>query len=133
VTIVGGPGEESQCGPLLTRFAGEGGVTNLVGRTRVGVLMPVIERARAVVANDSAALHMAVGFGRPAVALFGPTDAARVGPYGRAGEVIQHLEPGDTLDHKKDAQVALMERIGVEEVVGAVRACCGNAERRTVE
>lgn len=121
VTIVGGPGEESQCRPLLDRFAGDARVVNLVGRTRVGVLMAVIERARAVVANDSAALHMAVGFARPTVALFGPTDAARVGPYGRAHEVIGHAEPGDSLDHKRDANVRMMERIGVEEVVAAVR------------
>jgi len=119
VTIVGGPGEEPQCGPLLERFAGDARVTNLVGRTCVGVLMAVIERSTLVVANDSAALHMAVGFDRPTVALFGPTEVARVGPYQREAEVIQHLEAGDTLDHKRDEQVRLMERIGVEEVAAA--------------
>ena len=119
ITIVGGPGEEPQCGPLLERFAGDARVTNLVGRTRIGVLMTVIERSALVIANDSAALHMAVGFDRPTVALFGPTDVGRVGPYQREAEVIQHLEPGDELDHKRDANVALMERITVDEVVEA--------------
>ncbi len=116
IAIVGGPGEEEQCAPLLERFADEPRVVNLVGRTSIGTLMAIIERARVVVANDSAALHMAVGFGRPTVALFGPTAVARVGPYQRQPEVIQHLEPGDTLDHKDAANVQLMERIRVEEV-----------------
>jgi lipopolysaccharide heptosyltransferase I len=120
IAIVGGPGEEEQCKPLLDRFADEPRVINLVGRTRIGVLMAVIERARVVVANDSAALHMAAGFGRPTVALFGPTEVARVGPYQREADVIQHLQPGDTLDHKTAANVRLMERIGVEEVVDMV-------------
>jgi ADP-heptose:LPS heptosyltransferase len=120
IAIVGGPGEEEQCKPLLDRFAGESRVINLVGRTRIGVLMGVIERARVVVANDSAALHMAAGFGRPVVALFGPTAVARVGPYEREADVIQHLEPGDMLDHKAAGHVQLMERISVEEVVDLV-------------
>jgi len=118
IAIVGGPGEEEQCAPLLERFANESRVINLVGRTRIGVLMAVIERAPVVVANDSAALHMAVGFDRPTVALFGPTAVARVGPYQREPDVIQHLEPGDTLDHKDAANERLMERIRVEEVAG---------------
>ncbi len=120
IAIVGGPGEEGQCAPLLDRFAGESRVINLVGRTRIGVLMAIIERARVVVANDSAALHMAVGFGRPAVALFGPTHVARVGPYEREAEVIQHIQPEDTLDHKTEANVSLMERIQVEEVTDMI-------------
>jgi lipopolysaccharide heptosyltransferase I len=120
IAIVGGPGEEDQCAPLIERFANDRRVLNLVGRTRIGVLMAVIERARVVVANDSAALHMAVGFGRPTVALFGPTEVARVGPYQRDTDVIQHLQPGDTLDHKTAGNVRLMERIGVEEVAAMV-------------
>jgi ADP-heptose:LPS heptosyltransferase len=122
VTIVGGPDERDQCAPLTDRYKGDPRVVDLVGKTRIGVLMAVIERARVVVANDSAALHMAVGFDRPTVALFGPTDVSRVGPYQREHDVIQHLESGDIIDHKKDAQVRLMERITVQEVAESVRA-----------
>lgn len=57
-------------------------------------------RAALVVANDSAALHMAVGFGRPLVALYGPTRAPLVGPYGRETDAIQHVQPEERFDHK---------------------------------
>jgi len=48
--------------------------------TDVGTLMAWIAGARALLGNDSAALHLAVGLNRPTVSLFGPTDPARVGP-----------------------------------------------------
>ena len=49
-------------------------------RTRVGQMMHLLQRARLLVGNDSAPLHLAVGLGVPTVSLFGPTDPARVGP-----------------------------------------------------
>jgi ADP-heptose:LPS heptosyltransferase len=92
--------------------------------------MAVVEGSRLVVANDSAALHMAVGFGRPIVGLYGPTRLDLVGPYGRAAEVIQHVGPGDRLDHKDEGTGrALMERIAVEEVIAAAGARLGDRGR----
>lgn len=122
VVCVGAPSERDQCAPLLARSASDGRVIDRVGATGVGDLMALIERAALVVANDSAALHMAVGLARPAVALFGPTRVDRVGPYGRGRDVLQHLRPGDTLDHKDDRNATLMERISVDEVLEACLA-----------
>lgn len=121
VAVVGGPGEQEQCRPLLELAGSSDRVMDLVGKTSVEVLMAVIESSSLVVANDSAALHMAVGFDRPIVALYGPTDVARVGPYQREPDVIQHRHPGEPINHKNDAQVSMMERISVEEVVEACR------------
>jgi len=120
VTIVGGPDEREQCRALLEPFAADDRVVDLVGKTRIGVLMAVIEQARVVVANDSAALHMAVGFDRPTVALFGPTDVSRVGPYQREADVVQHLEPDDSFDHKRASNVAIMNRITTDEVAATL-------------
>ncbi len=79
--------------------------------------MAVVSRASLVVANDSAALHMAVGFDRALVALFGPTRVERVGPYRRDSDVIQHARPGDRFEHKQPRTTGgMIERIGVEEV-----------------
>lgn len=122
VAIVGARSEREQCGPLLELASRDRRVLDLIGRTSVGELMAVVERAAIVVANDSAALHMAVGFERPMVALYGPTSISRVGPYRRERDVIQHVEPGEVLDHKDEpAGREMMERISVEEV--AERVC----------
>ncbi|MEM1072452.1 MAG: glycosyltransferase family 9 protein [Planctomycetota bacterium] len=117
--VVGGPGERDQCEPLLSD--GSLPVVDFVGKTSVGQLMDIIRRCRLVVANDSAALHMAVGFDKPVVALFGPTDTRRVGPYRRSDDVLQHTSETSTATHKDEsAGRAMMERISVDEVEAAV-------------
>lgn len=127
VVVVGGPGERDQCGPVLDLVGSLGKVSDRVGSTSITQLMALISRARLVVANDSAVLHMAVGFDRPLVGLFGPTDVGRVGPYRHDADVLQRLKPGDRLDHKDDANRSLMDRISVDEVEAA---CAERLERR---
>lgn len=121
VILVGAPGERAQCLACVTAAADHPRITDRIGSTSIAMLMALISRSSLVVANDSAALHMAVGFNRPTVALFGPTDTARVGPYRRDGDVIQHRRPDDPVDHKDDTNVAMMERITVDEVLDACR------------
>ncbi len=119
IVVVGSPSERNQCTPLLELAASSPRVTDRVGSTSVAQLMALVSRAKLVVANDSAALHMAVGFDRPTVALYGPTDVSRVGPYRRDADVVQHIRRRDPIDHKTDANVALMERITTDEVYDA--------------
>jgi len=121
IAIVGAPGEQPQCEPLTALAECDDRVIDLVARCVVGELLAVIERSSLVVANDSAALHIAVGFDRPIVALFGPTDVARVGPYRREDAVVQRCRPGDRTGHKNERLGAeLMARITLDEVVSAV-------------
>lgn len=127
VVLVGGKSERgqiSECLALAARRTADGSprVVDLVGGTSIAQLMNVLEHAALVVANDSASLHIAVGFGRSTVALFGPTRVDRVGPYRREGDVLQVSMPGDTFDHKVDASRAMMERVTVEDVVAACTA-----------
>lgn len=126
VVLVGGRGEESQCGPLMELAARDARVESLMGKTSVGQLMALIKHADLLVGSDSAAVHMAVGLGRPLVALYGPTDVARVGPFGRSEDVLQHVEPGEPMDHKQPEPGATqMARISVDEVLRACRARLG--------
>lgn len=127
VVVVGSKTEREQIGPVLELAAADRRVIDLVGSTSIGRLMAVIERAALVVANDSAALHMAVGFDRPLVALYGPTRVDLVGPYGRADCVVQHVKPGERMDHKNAiAGRAMMERIQVEEVTALAARVASN-------
>ncbi len=128
IAVVGSPGEASQCADLI-RLCDGAHVINLIGATSVGQLMTVVRNSRLVIANDSAVLHMAVGFSRPYVGLYGPTDVARVGPYvppppqrAAPGIVLQHVEPNESLHHKNPqlADGRIMARISAQEVIGAV-------------
>jgi heptosyltransferase-1 len=57
------------------------GIAGLIDATR---------RATAVVGLDSGPMHLAAALGKPGVALFGPTDPARNGPYGGSLTVLRH-------------------------------------------
>ncbi len=42
----------------------------------------LLEQMNLVITNDSGPMHMAAASGIPCLALFGPTEARRTGPYG---------------------------------------------------
>lgn len=118
VVLVGTRNERTQAAPTIALANTDDRVHDFVGQSGIAHLMRLISRSSLVVANDSAAMHMAVGFRRPLVALLGPTDAALAGPYQRANAVVQVVTPDDRLSHRacRDAAYgeALMRRIPVE-------------------
>lgn len=123
VVVVGTASERPQCRELIELADRDPRVVDRIGGTSVGQLMALVKGASLVVANDSAALHMGVGFDRPLVALYGPTDVRAVGPYRREADVIQHLRPGDRFEHKDERLGrAMMDRITIDEVVAACQA-----------
>jgi len=67
--------------------AADGAVFNLAGRTTLPELVSVLDRAIAVVACDTGPMHLAVALGKKVLALFGPSDHRRTGPY--KGKVIR--------------------------------------------
>ncbi len=120
VAIVASASETDQCNSLISRARTDDRLVDLVGKTSVGELMALIQRAALVVANDSAPLHMAVGFDRPLVALFGPTHIERVGPYQREDDVLQAAAPPENATHKDErAGRATMEAIVTGDVIQA--------------
>ncbi|MDR1433209.1 MAG: glycosyltransferase family 9 protein [Puniceicoccales bacterium] len=56
-------------------------ITNLSGKTSITDVISLVKMATLVVANDSAPVHLASAMGIPVIALFGPTDPQRFGPY----------------------------------------------------
>jgi lipopolysaccharide heptosyltransferase II len=67
-------------------------VVDLVGQTTVEELMWAIDRADLFVGPDSGPMHLALGRGTPVVALFGPTDPTRCGPYRSDRAVVVRAE-----------------------------------------
>jgi len=92
VVLLAAPDEREQLSPIaaeLEQTEGDAAERLLIPTTSVGQSMAVLNEAALVVANDSAPLHLAVGLGRPTVALFGPTDPRKVGPYRADDAVLQ--------------------------------------------
>jgi len=106
----------AQVQPLLDAMAGE---RVICPKTTVGQTMALIEGASLVVCNDSAPMHMAAGFNRPLVAIFGPTDPRLTGPYGLETAVVRDAElyGKDPIGyrHLRDDD-AMVQRVSVEAV-----------------
>ncbi len=66
-------------------------------------LIAATRRARAVVGVDSGPLHLAAALQAPGVAIFGPTDPARNGPYGSSFRVLR--APDATTSYKRRREI----------------------------
>lgn len=125
IVITGAPPEIQQTRELLSPSdqTGSDRILDMVGKATIGQTMAIIAYSSLVIANDSAPLHIAVGFDRPLVALFGPTDPAIVGPYQRNDCVIRRFEPepGRVVSFK-DPKLgdSLMRLITVEDVLAGI-------------
>jgi ADP-heptose:LPS heptosyltransferase len=88
-------------------------------------------RARAIVAADTGPLHLAGAVGTPAVALFGPTDPARNGPWNPADLVLQRRPPCFPC-HRRECTThrGILSEIPVSEVERAVLERIGLADAR---
>lgn len=111
-----GSGEQQQIQPLRDALPPD---KVLFPTTSVGQMMALLSEARLLVCNDSAPLHIAVGFARPIVTIFGPTDPALVGPYHRDDTVVRPpgIEKQGLLRyrHHKDDQ-SLIATVSMEAV-----------------
>ena len=92
---------------------------DLVGGTTVGQLMAIIERCGLLIANDSAALHIAVGLGRRCVGIYGPTDPAIVGPY-RYELGIVAAPPEMRRNYRDAGDQSIIAAVTVEQVWTAI-------------
>ncbi|MEO6817209.1 MAG: glycosyltransferase family 9 protein, partial [Edaphobacter sp.] len=84
----------------------------------VGQLIALIRQASLVIAGDTGPLHLAAALERPVVALFGPTDPARNGPYGTASRVLRHASSRKDHTRYAETEEGLMQ-ITADEVTAA--------------
>lgn len=72
---------------IVSLMTGEG--INLGGETSLPELAEIYKSAVAVITTDSGPMHLAAAVGTPVIALFGPTNPARTGPYGKDHTIIR--------------------------------------------
>ena len=84
VVLSGGPGPEEAAYVEAIFPAGKPGIVNLVGRLAFPEIAALIARAVVYVGPDTATTHLAAATGTPTVALFGPSNPVKWGPWPRA-------------------------------------------------
>ncbi len=112
-----GPGEETLIS--TARRASEGTAEPIA--CSPAELINVMRSARLFIGGDTGPMHLAAAMGIPVVAIFGPTDPARTGPFGTRNIVLRHPNSRTTLSHEPSADRAMLE-ISADDVVNAAMA-----------
>ena len=109
-----GPGEEE-----LVRAAevASGGTAKAMTCT-ISQLIALTRRARLFIGGDTGPLHLAAALQVPVVAIFGPTDPARNGPYGARSIVLRSPQSITSHARRAAADEGLLS-IGCEAVLAA--------------
>jgi heptosyltransferase-1 len=130
--ITWGPGEERLAERVVSA---SGGVARRCFPTTLLDFVEVARRARVVVSADTGPLHLACAVRTPVVALFGPTDPARNGPFAEDDLVVRRLPLCAPCYRRRcSTHEGVMKAIPTEEVVRALdrRLGLGGAGERRV-
>ena len=119
-----GPGEESLAKIVEEKADGYA----IAAQFTISELIAVTRRASLFIGGDTGPLHLAAALKVPVVALFGPTDPARTGPYGTSSIVLR--DPSSITSHKRnrDTEAGLMN-ITSEQVIAAARQLLSGAAK----
>lgn len=113
---------------LINFGPGEQGLASSVQHASGGIALPIscsipeliglTRRVRLFIGSDTGPLHLAAALGVPVVAIFGPTDPARNGPYGTKSIVLRDPDSKTSLSHTRTPDPGLL-KITAEEVIAA--------------
>jgi heptosyltransferase I len=127
-----GPGEEDMVSSIKVT---SGDAEPIAYNGSLAQLMALLRNAVCIVGGDTGPLHLAVVLGTPSVAIFGPTDPARNGPYrprARSGsaspvDIVLRSPHAVTTYKRGDLPAPSILEIDVETVFDAV---CRQVEAR---
>ena len=88
--LIGSQADEATGAEVLAKVSRRDAVLNLMGRTELVALAGVLTHCRALITNDSGAMHLGAAVGVSVTALFGPTDERATRPMGDPHVVIAH-------------------------------------------
>ena len=127
--VTWGPGEEEDARRLVEAARRANGTTPpaLLGpetRSLLG-LVELIRRADLFVGSDSGPLHIASATGTPVVALFGPKDPVRYGPWGGPSAVVRAGVECSPCTRRSCSDPVCMTTLTPASVLLAARALLG--------
>lgn len=113
-SVITGGVEDIEMAKKITAQTG-GKVVDLVGKTSLKDLMEILHNSMIVISCDTGPMHLAVALGKEVIALFGPADPRRTGPF--KGQVIQKNFACCPCNQKKCKDPICMEAITHKDVI----------------
>lgn len=87
-----GSAADKPLGEIVSRAAPER-CLNLAGQTSLPEMIEWLRRCVLMVSNDTGPMHVAAALGKPVIAVCGPTEPRRTGPYRQRERVVQSKLP----------------------------------------
>jgi heptosyltransferase I len=100
-----GPSEEHLAEEVVASSAGAARSMQL----SISELIALTKRAKLFVGGDTGPMHMAAALRVPVVAIFGPTNPARNGPYGTRSIVLRSSASSTTHAHRSQPDKTMLE------------------------
>ncbi len=113
VVITGGPEDKESAQLIKNRACCK--IIDLCGQTSLKELVQVVDNAQCVISCDTGPMHLATALQTKLIALFGPSDPRRTGPY--RGVVIQKQVFCSPCNKKKCKDPICMDNIKPEHVM----------------
>jgi len=115
ILLTGSPDEEALIREILERAGSKQAV---YFESTLTQFIALTHRAKLFVGGDTGPLHLAAAVGTPIVAIYGPTDWERNGPFSAADITLSNDGP---IDHTRRARKpTFLPGIAVESVLGAI-------------
>ena len=111
-----GPGEEELAAAVESASAGAARKISC----SISELIALTRRARLFIGGDTGPMHLAAALQIPVVAIFGPTNPARNGPFGTSSIVLRSASSLTSHARHREPEKGLLE-ISAEEVIAAAR------------
>jgi len=87
--VILGGAEDRPLGEVIARINNTTRCLDLTGRISLPEMVEWIRLSRLMVTNDTGPMHIAAALDKPVVALFGPTEPRRTGPYRQLDHVLR--------------------------------------------
>jgi heptosyltransferase-1 len=121
--VLWGPGEQALARDVV---AASNGAARPAPATEIADLLALSRQASLVVSGDTGPLHIAAAVGTPAVAIFGPTNSVRNGPWSPADVTVSRFDRCDCHYERKCHHPAwCLESVTVAEVTAAIQQRLG--------
>jgi lipopolysaccharide heptosyltransferase I len=116
--VAWGPGEQELARAVVDA---SNGAARLAPATGLGDVIALVKHAALFVGGDTGPLQIAAALGTPIVAVFGPTNPARNGPFDSADAALSRFDECEC-HHKRRCRrpVPCIDSITLDEVVDAV-------------
>lgn len=118
IVLIGAPQDQQRAQVIQAKTQAH--IVNLIGKTNLKQLAGVLQRSKLFIGGDTGPMHLAAAMGTRVVALFGPSDADRNGPYGEKHAAIRKGLRCSPCFKRECADLQCMEQITVADVLAVI-------------